>query len=230
MGDTSLQNTTLRQILNVLERIEGKLDGHEKRVQELEDLSERKLARRETSDSFDCRVNTEAATLKANDTVRIDLDAPQLSRKGTPTNDSTPEEAQTTLRIPYSQWSVNQLDRFFNLTLPPSLEKRLGGCWGIPDDDRLPLKFFKSDILKTNAPYGAPTDGFPTIRQPFESDLEYLCQYNDVLKEEAGNDFMIVDFDESDNTRLYRIGDEAIGSELEVEPQGTQKAPWSRLM
>ena len=41
---------------------------------------------------------------------------------------------------------------------------------------------------------------------------------------------MVIDFDVADNTRIYRLGDEAVGPKLEVEAQGSKNAPWSRLM
>lgn len=41
---------------------------------------------------------------------------------------------------------------------------------------------------------------------------------------------MVVDFDAADETRLYRLGDKAFGSELQVDAQGSKSAPWSRLM
>ena len=100
----------------------------------------------------------------------------------------------------------------------------------MPDDDRLPLKFFKSNILKSNTPFGVSVDSFPTVRQPVERDLEFLCQFDRDLRAHPGNDFMVVDFDAADETRLYRLGDKAFGSELQVEAQGSKSAPWSRLM
>ena len=71
---------------------------------------------------------------------------------------------------------------------------------------------------------------FPTCRQPFERDLEFLCQFDLDLRAYPGNDFLVVDFDAVDATRLYRLGEKAFGSELQVEAQGSKSAPWSRLM
>ena len=122
------------------------------------------------------------------------------------------------------------MDRFFNLSLLNLLEARLGDCWKMPDDNRLPLKFFKTNILKSNGPFGVPIDSFPTARQPFERDLEFLCQFDDDLRAHPGNDFVVVDFDAADNTRSYRLGEQASGLELQVEAQGLKSAPWSRLM
>lgn len=225
MADSPKIDTVLYDILKVLEKIEAKLAGLEEGFhthEEPQSLTTRK------SQSYDARVDTNTSTCRVAEAP--EFDELKCSRKSTPSNDESHELSKSVLKIPYSQWSINQLDKFFNLTLPSSLLHRLGDCWGVPDDDRLPLKFFKSNILKSNAPWGAPVDSFPTARQPVERDLEFLCQFDNDLRVLPGNDFVLIDFDTLDNTRMYRLGTEAVGSELEVEPQGTQNAPWSRLV
>jgi hypothetical protein len=229
MADLPRTDNVLCEILKVLERIEARLDGHEGGSQSFEEQNKQSLEREEPQ-SHDARVVSETSTCRVAEAPQIDLDELKHSRKGTPTNDESHELSKSALKIPYSQWSINQLDKFFNLTLPSSLRQQLGDCWDIPDDDRLPLKFFKSNMLKTNAPWGTPVDSFPTARQPIERDLELLCQFDNDLRLQPGNDFVVIDFDTLDNTRMYRLGTEAVGSELEVEPQGTQNAPWSRLV
>ena len=212
----------------MLQRIEQRLAGHEDRVQCLEEESKRSIGRRCT-ESRDSRTDSETFTLGTTEPLYADLETQRPSRKGTPSQVTSQDESKV-MKIPYSQWSINQLDRFFNLNLSIALEKKLGDCWNMPDDNRLPLKFFKSNVLKTNSPWGAPIDSFPTTRQPVERDLEFLCQFDEDHRAQPGNDFVVVDFDAWDNTTLYRLGREAVGSELEVEPQGSQDAPWSRLI
>ncbi|KAL6720536.1 hypothetical protein ACLMJK_002460 [Lecanora helva] len=228
MVDDSQSRCVLRDILKVLQRIETKLQLHEDRFQKLEEQCDGKIRGRTAEDHEDY-ADTETSTLIAKETPYVGLDSQQPSRKGTPTQE-TPREDSETARVPYSRWSINHLDRFFNLKLSTFLQKRLGDCWEMPDDNRLPLKFFKSNILQINAPWGESMNNVPAARQPVERELEFLCQFDHELRVQAGNDFMVVDFDSSDNTRLYRLGCDAIGSELEVESQGTQSAPWSRLV
>lgn len=218
----------LHNILEVLQRIELKLEGHEQQFKSLEYHTQISNGGRKASI---LNGNTDA-TSETSRTAEIfyTVDNLRPSRKGTPTSDDSLGDTSTALKIPYSQWSINQLDRFFNLSLSKLLEARLGDCWKMPDDDRLPLKFFKSNILKSNGPFGVPTDSFPTSRQPVERDLEFLCQFDDDLRAHPGNDFMVVDFDAGDDTRVYRLGEQAFGSELQVEAQGSKSAPWSRLM
>ena len=216
-------------ILNVLQRIESWLERHEERFKSLEHHIQ--ISRGGTNvDGRVSSADTPSETSRAAETLYLSTDDSQPSRKGTPTNDLLPEDTSTALKIPYSQWSINRLDRFFNLSLSKLIESRLGDCWRMPDDNRLPLKFFISNILKSNSPFGAPADSFHTVRQPFERDLEFLCQFDSDLRAHPGNDFMVVDFDSADETRLYRVGDKAFGSELQVEAQGSKSGPWSRLM
>ncbi|CAF9941909.1 MAG: hypothetical protein ALECFALPRED_009380 [Alectoria fallacina] len=216
-------------ILDVLQRIELKLEGHEERFKSLEYHTPINNGRRK-SDGLDRNVDTSSGTSRTAEMFYTSADTWRPSRKGTPTSDDSSGDTSTALKVPYSQWSINQLDRFFNLSLSNSLEARLGDCWEMPDDNRLPLKFFKTNILKSNGPFGVPIDSIPTSRQPVQRDLEFLCQFDDELRAHPGNDFMVVDFDAADDTRLYRLGEQAFGSELQVEAQGSNSAPWSRLI
>ena len=223
MTDPIGSDHVLNGILRVLERIEAKLDGHEACFRNLEDSTRR----REENTSH---IKAETSILRTGDPGPDPLEIPKPSRKGTPINGDIHGNAQGPLKVPYGKWSINQLDHFFNLALPKSLAERLGDCWGMPDDHRLPLKFFRSNILQTNAPWGQPCDSYPTIRYPVERELETLCHFDERLREQPGNDFVVVDFDESENTRIYRLGDDAVGPELEVQQQGSSTAPWSRLV
>ena len=229
MTEPTPSSDILNDILNVLQRIESKLEGHEKRFKSLEYHTQSSNGGTK-SDAPDASAGTRSATPRATDTIYTSTDSSRPSRKGTPTSNHSSEDTRTALKIPYSQWSINQLDRFFNLTLSRLLEDRLGDCWNMPDDNRLPLKFFKSNILKSNSPFGVSGNTNSTSRPSVERDLESLCQFDDELRAHPGNDFIVVDFDAADVFRLYRLGAKAFGSELQVEAQGSKSAPWSRLM
>ena len=218
----------LHDILNVLQRIESKLEGHEDRLKSLED---HRISNNEReTEGARSNGDTSSETITATETFRASAETLRPSRKATPTSNDSSGEASIALKIHYSQWSINQLDRFFSASLSKLLESRLGDCWNLPDDSRLPLKFFKSNVLQSNSFLGIPVDSSPTIKQPFQRDLEYLCQFDKDLRAHPGNDFIVVDFDAVDNTRLYRLGEEAFGPELQVEAQCSKSAPWSRLM
>ena len=231
MAEPVRSSDVLYDILNVLQRIESKLEVREESFKSLEYHTQIYDERRK-ADGLDGNTGTQGETSRTADVLYTSGEEtqPQPSRKGRPTSSDSSRDASSALKVPYSQWSINQLDRFFNLSLSKLLQARLGDCWTMPDDDRLPLKFFKSNVLKSNGPFGVPVDSFPTIRQPFERDLESLCHFDDKLRAHPGNDFMVVDFDAADETRLYRLGEKAFGSELQVEAQGSKSAPWSRLM
>ena len=213
----------LNGILRVLERIEAKLDGHEARFKTLEDITSRRV------DNTGC-IQAETGILRACEPGISPFEIPRPSRKGSPVNGDISSNTQGPLKVPYGKWGINQLDHLFNLTLSGSLAERLRDCWGMPDDNRLPLKFFRSNVLQTNAPWGPPSDSYPTIRYPVEKELETLCQFDERLRKQPGNDFVVVDFDDFENARIYRLGDDAVGPELVVQQQGSSTAPWSRLV
>lgn len=216
-------NDILYDILNVLQSIESKLEGHEERFKSLEYHTQINNRGRKVH-GLDGNADARSETSRAVETLYTSIDKSRPSRKGTPTGEDSSADTNIAVKIPYSQWSINKLDRFFNLSLSKLLEARLGDCWQMPDDDRLPLKFFKNNILKSNGAFGVP------VGQPFERDLDFLCQFDNNLRAHPGNDFIVVDFDVADETRLYRLGDQAFGPELQVEAQGSKSAPWSRLM
>lgn len=229
MTEPTGSSDALYKILDVLQRIESRLSGHEERFRSLEYYT-RMSNGGSNADGLGGNIDTPSEISRTAEISHHSTETLRPSRKGTLTSDGSSVGISTALKVPYSQWSINQLDRFFNLPLSKLLEARLGDCWKMPDDNRLPLKFFKTNILKSDGPFGVPIDSLPTSRQPVERDLEFLCQFDDDVRAHPGNDFMVVDFDAADNTRLYRLGEQAFGSELQVEAQGSTSAPWSRLM
>jgi len=106
------------EMLKVLQRIESKLDGHEKRFRNLENHTKRSLRRvgTERSEDIITCVDRDVSVAQTKGPTQYRVDAVWPSRKGTPTNEDLPEDTKA-LNVPYSQWSVNQLDRFFNLDL-----------------------------------------------------------------------------------------------------------------
>ena len=239
MTDTSSAraNDVFENILKVLERIEARLEGHEERFRSLEDVEKTRNVAQEKEEH-------DGKTKSHPDSVLLSS-TPAVEKKQEMADD------KAAVKIPYEGWSIDQfirvipqevynewgtshthLDRFYTLTtLSPELERRLGSCWNVPDDGRLPLKFFKSNLLKMNMSGGGPTfESFSRVKTRMERELMDLCNFDDALRKHSGNDFAIVDFDSSNNTRMYRIGQHATGPELMVDPRDSQHAPWSRLM
>lgn len=110
-------------------------------------------------------------------------------------------------KVRYSDWSENSRGLQFEAEGEALLQRYLGDYWKVPNDNRL-----------------------PTFKPNLKERLDVLRQFDTQLRTEKGNDFVVVDYDLMDNTRIYRIGEAAIGSELMVNSAQLNNAPWSRLM
>ena len=244
MTDNLDGKDVLYNILRVLERIETKLDGHEQRFRQFEEVartpktSQKKNEYNETTDRLAGSIlSSNLLGLSRSNTAGIERDAiqetryvPKISYGGWSIDQfirSLPQDV-------YNEWGTSHthLDRFYSLTtLSAELERRLGSCWNMPDDGRLPLKFFKSNVLKTNMSGGGPTiESFSKLKLRMERELNALCQFDETMRKQPGNDFVVVDFDPSNNSRMYRLGQTAIGPELMVDGRDSEHAPWSRIM
>lgn len=111
-------------------------------------------------------------------------------------------------KILYSDWSENSRGLQYEAEVQAMLQRYLGDFWKIPNDNRLPT--FNWNL---------------TLQS-----LENLRRFDTQLRSEKGNDFAVIDYDSMNNTRIYRIGESAIGSDLMVDPTQLDNAPWSRLM
>ncbi|KAL8684949.1 MAG: hypothetical protein Q9224_006048, partial [Gallowayella concinna] len=131
-------------------------------------------------------------------------------------------------KLRYGVWRSDQTNEDPTDMLDEShlalLGQYLGQCSIIPDDGRLPLNF--SWTINRAAP-GIPklVDNLAETQR-----LDTLRTFDADLKSHPGNDFLVVDFDTSNNSRLYRVGQDAIGAELMVSSESTHEAPWSRLI
>ena len=226
----------LQAILTVLQSIEHKLEGYEDRLDTLE------RAQEEGGDTLNDEITVNSSTDADHEPQRNDDHAVLQHDPGTTI-------ASTLLKIIYSDWHTNRLiesmpqlfhdmwdttrtrhDEFLDFHLSQDLEQRLGDCWHMPDDERLPLKFFKANILQTNFFYGATASTLLKGRQPFERELNLLCTFDQDHKSHPGNDFVVVDFDAYNSSRVYRLGESAVGPEPLVDVQEAQEAPWTRIV
>lgn len=110
-------------------------------------------------------------------------------------------------KVRYSDWSENSWSLQFEAEGEALLQRYLGDYWKVPNDNRL-----------------------PTFKPNLKARLDILRQFDTQLRSEKGNDFVVIDYDLMNNTRIYRIGEAAIGNELMVDPTQLGNAPWSRLM
>lgn len=244
MLERSQDDDILLNILRVLERIEAKIESHEDRVRRLEDLHESEI-KNEEGDEECASENNVANGLNSKELAFIGDAKNELE------SEDDPEEIKNRQRIPYGDWSIEKyikglprdvyeswgsasthLDQFYSLTtLSPDLRQRMGCSWDVPDDHRFPLKFSKSNFLKMQLTSGG--SGIEThsrLRKRIEREMTELCNFDDTLRKHPGNDFVVVDFDQHNASRMYRIGQQAIGPELLVDAKDDRNAPWSRLM
>lgn len=227
---------TLQAILSVLQSIEHKLEGYEDRLGTLEQLqegggdtlTEDSIVNSTTDADHEPQQNDNDAVLQGTPGTTAASTVPKIIYVEWYTNrliESMPQPV-------YSMWDADRtpLDTFFDLELSQTLEQRLGDCWSMPADERLPLKFFKSNILQANFFYGATAGTLLKVRQPFEKELSLLCTFDQDLRSHRGNDFVVVDFDAYNNSRVYRLGGSAVGPDLLVDAQEAQEAPWTRIV
>ena len=225
MSDVHRSHEILGNILGVLQGIETKLDQYESRLRRLEG-EESKTEKRDVPESIH-------------------------ERAADPESPSTPSEAEQKQepKIYYSEWHTNNLieslpessysewdtfrtdlDAILDLRLSKAIERRVGDCWNMPDDGRIPLKFFKANIFKSNLPWGTPKRTIYQTKQPFERALDFLCQFDEEHRKHKGNDFAVIDFDSHNSSTIYRVGASAIGPDLLVDMSGSSGAPWSRII
>lgn len=240
MIDPQGQHDVLNGILQVLQRIETKLETQEARVKSVEDLIQRNRsvlieapgpASRMSDESSDVSTHgysddsaaprprdstpTKNDPLQAQSHAKVDFELVSVYSKGGP-------------KIKYGVWRPGYYNEDPTDLLDESylslLTQYLGNCSIMPDDGRLPLNF------TWTINFGA--SGMPNLVDTLAETrrLEALRAFDSDLRAYPGNDFLAVDFDTSNNSRLYRVGQEAIGSELMVSSESNHDAPWSRLM
>lgn len=129
------------------------------------------------------------------------------SPEGTSGNQVSTREHSDVTKVRYSDWSEHSRGLQFEAEGEALLQRYLGDYWKVPNDNRL-----------------------PTFKPNLKVRLDILRQFDNQLRSEKGNDFVVIDYDLMNNTRIYRIGEAAIGSELMVDPTQLDNAPWSRLM
>ncbi|KAI4181157.1 MAG: hypothetical protein LQ348_005067 [Seirophora lacunosa] len=239
MTDPQEQHNVFNGILQVLQRIEAKLETHETRVKHVEDLFQRhRLALTEPVESSSF-ISTEASSVSCTGTSDND---PSLQKSTLPSNVpidlrsqllSNPEALSVYSRggpkIRYSAWRSEGCndgrDEMLDEDHSALLKKYIGDCAAMPDDGRLPLNLGWRI-------YGVeyPSERRIDYKHAATRRLEALRAFDAELRAQPGNDFLVVDFDTSNNSRIYRVGQEVIGDELLVSSESPRDAPWSRLI
>ena len=214
MADTRPPSDVFGSILRVLERIEERLEGQEHRLNAFERLTKPSRSTRDTDS-----------------TSEVDLtDILQIDRSSSPipsTADSSVWPVGEKLEVPYSDVGFDCQTPSQNGDLQNMLESYLGDCWKLPDDKRLPLNLANRVVDWTS---GSKVATSSVRREGVKKGLSRLRQFDMDHRAHAGNDFFIIDYNPKNTSRLYRLGEKALGSELRVSPGEASHQQWSRLM
>lgn len=218
MTDLQLPSELLLKILRVLERVEERLE----RLERPDKHSER-------PENLDPLYPPERRPYVQNHWDYDEHIPSQAPAKETFANGALTKHHPHTATIPYNDWSMNSYNSHFEGEVLSMLKSHLGDYWRVPKDNRLPLVAFKSTLDIENC-WGPQVALHSAARPNIEVRLDLLRRFDAEHRIEKGNDFLVIDYDLVNNTRLYRIGDSAIGSDLMVDSLQQDNAPWSRLM
>ena len=214
MTDPAPAAALLSAILNVLERIEQKLDRQEQRLNAINDAP-----------------RTPGSNATTSSGGEVDLaDLTEVNEQDGDTQDTWQPHVPEKLEVPYSDLGFSCHEPNNNDGFRKLLETQIGDCWKLPDDKRLPLNFSNRFIDWTNVTWSPRSTASATQQAAIVKNLERLRRFDADLRAQPGNDFMIIDYNARGNCRLYRIGEEAAGSELKVSLGEPSHHQWSRLM
>ena len=217
MADTAPTSDIFTSILKVLERIEEKLDGQEQRFNTFENLTKRSRSPGNTGNT------SEVDLTEIPDLNEFPSPKPSLA-------DWAVWQTSEKTQVPYSDVGFSSQEPGQNEEFKRLLETYLGDCWKLPDDKRLPLNLANRAVDWTSASWD-PKVAMSWIRkEAVVKGLERLRRFDIDLRALPGNDFFIIDYCPKNNSRLYRIGEKAVGSELRVSLGEPSHHQWSRLM
>ena len=217
MADLAPTADVFTSILKVLERIEEKLDSQEQRLSNFDIVTKRSRSTRNVDEISE-------ANLTEEDQIN-GFPSPKLS-----VADSAVWQANEKQDVPYSDARFLSRGPGQNEEYRRSLEAYLGDCWKLPDDKRLSLNLV---TLVSDWAHAVrdPKIAMSSIRKDVvRKTLERLKQFDLEHRARPGNDFFIIDYCPKSTSRLYRIGEKAVGSELRVSLGEPSHHQWSRLM
>lgn len=240
MASSKDQQEVFNGILQVLQRIEAKLETHETRFKQVEDLVHRNRVRLAESPDSSSFTSTETSSVSGHRTLEhntalqsrdfniLHNGVIDVRNQLTTNPEALSVYSKGGQKIRYGEWRSedrnDERDEMLDENHFGLLEKYLGDCAAIPEDGRLPLNLGWNTYFVE-----FPSDRIH-IKHTESRRLEALRAFDTDLRAQPGNDFLVVDFDTSNSSRLYRVGQKAIGGELMVSSESPRDAPWSRLM
>ena len=217
MADARSSSDVFTSILKVLERIEERLEGQERRLNAFDNLTKPSRSARDADSS-----------------TEIDLtDLPNIDRSSSPKPsiaDSVVWPASEKLEVPYNDVDSNHQMSGQNDDIKNMLEAYLGDCWKLPDDKRLPLHLANRAVDWTSATWDPKVAMSSARKDAVKRGLSHLRQFAIDHRVHPGNDFFIIDCNRKNISRLYRLGEKALGSELRVSLGELSHHQWSRIM
>lgn len=251
MAEASLSsNELLSRILDVLGNIDNKLKAQEEQFKGLKALVKANSGNGSinVSSGSDTPVDDSSQlTTLENESDHVDGNlsiGPDSSRREgereSPMVAVSPVKGKTT-KYPYTEWdragqSLMLKGRMVSVEfylgasgLLESIQEYLGDWWAIPDDHRIRLTFSNHAYHKAHEPTNNLLSHPPMAYYSVGS-LKAARHFDSNLRARPGNDFSVIDFDELNNTRIYRLGQKAVGNPLMIESGSGQDAPWSRLI
>ena len=187
MIDCQQSNKVLINILAVLERIEENLARLDNRFEHLDNS---RIAFSTTkSDIKETEVHENGPVIESE--LNCDHDHPNQSVVVAAPSSHFPQDKLEVSRIQYSKWSSDEQHQELEVEV---LEKHLSDCWRLPSDNRLPLIFFRNSLQGTYRHWNKVDVGLR---------LDFLHRFDANFRSRKGNDFLVVDFDLANNTRLY---------------------------
>lgn len=217
MADVRPPSDVFGSILRVLERIEEKLEGQEHRLNAFERLRRPSRSAGDTDSTGEVNLS---------DVVPIDRSAspkPSIA-------DSVVWPAGEKLETPYSDVGFGCQFASQNADLKNMLEETLGDCWKLPDDKRLTLNLANRIVDGTGFSWDVKIAMSSVRKDAVKKRLNRLRQFDLDHRAHAGNDFFIIDYNPKNISRLYRLGEKALGSELRISPGEASHQQWSRLI
>ena len=245
-------NELLCKILDVLNRIDGKLKVQEEQFKCLEDLVKTNCCNRSISESGSADTLVESSVKHLgppkppqpeDESFHPNLDSYmwQVKKAVDRVTLSSVKEESPPEKYPYTEWErVNRCVKYMGELVDVdfylfasgqvgTVQEYLGDWWTIPDDSRCRLTFSNHAYQKAREFLDAPFVQPPTSYYAIDK-MKAARQFNDTLRAQPGNDFITIDFDEQNNYRLYRLGEKAIGNPLMIDRGNHPVAPWSRLI
>ena len=217
MADTRSSSDVFTSILKVLERIEEKLEGQERRLNAFDDLTKASRSARDADSS------TETDPTDLANINRSSSPKPSIA-------DSVVWPASEKLEVPYNDVGFSHQISGQNDDIKNMLEAYLGDCWKLPDDKRLPLNLASRAVDWRSASWDPKVAMSSARKDAVKKGLSRLRQFDIDHRAHAGNDFFIIDCNPKNISRLYRLGEKALGSELRVSLGEPSNQQWSRLM